>query len=97
MPPDFPRGDGDPIPLFQANGCRKCNESGFRGRNGIFELLVNDADIRRLCVERVSAGVIRDHALQHGMLTLRQCGYQKVLAGETTVDEVVRITRGDIS
>jgi general secretion pathway protein E/type IV pilus assembly protein PilB len=64
LPPDFPRGNGEPAVLWQAAGCRQCNETGFRGRIGIFELLVNDADVRRLCVERASAGVIRDYALQ---------------------------------
>jgi type II secretory ATPase GspE/PulE/Tfp pilus assembly ATPase PilB-like protein len=83
--------------LWQAGGCRQCNETGYRGRSGIFELLVNDAEIRRLCVERASSGVIRDHALKNGMVTLRQYGYRKALTGETTVDEVVRITRGDIT
>jgi type II secretion system protein E len=98
VPPDFPRGEGaGPPELWQATGCRQCSETGFRGRTGIFELLVNDSEVRRLCMERASAGVIRDHALSHGMLTLRQYGYRKVLSGETTVDEVVRITRGDIS
>jgi len=96
LPPDFPKTDG-PSVLWQSAGCRQCNETGFRGRGGIFELLVNDPEVRRLCVERVSAGVIRDYALKNGMLTLRQYGYRKALAGETTVDEVVRITRGDIS
>jgi general secretion pathway protein E/type IV pilus assembly protein PilB len=96
LPPDFPC-DGAPPMLWRADGCRQCGETGYRGRTGIFELLVNDPEIRRLCVERTSAGVIRDYALHHGMLTLRQYGYRKALAGETTVDEVVRITRGDIS
>lgn len=96
LPPDFPKTDG-PAVLWQSAGCRQCNETGFRGRSGIFELLVNDAEIRRLCVERASSGVIRDHALKNGMVTLRQYGYRKALTGDTTVDEVVRITRGDIA
>ena len=97
LPPDFPLEYGASNALWRAGGCRQCGETGFRGRSGIFELLVNDPDVRRLCVERASASVIRDHALRHGMLTLRQYGYRKALGGETTVDEVVRITRGDVA
>jgi general secretion pathway protein E/type IV pilus assembly protein PilB len=95
LPSDFPQGETPQ--LWNPVGCRACRDTGFSGRSGIFELLVNDAEVRRLCIERASAGAIRDHALRQGMLTLRQYGYKKTLAGETTVDEVVRITRGDIS
>jgi general secretion pathway protein E/type IV pilus assembly protein PilB len=95
LPDDFPERQA--AQLWNPVGCRACRDTGFSGRSGVFELLVNDAEVRRLCIERASAGAIRDHALRHGMLTLRQYGYKKVLGGETTVDEVVRITRGDIS
>ena len=59
--------------------------------------ILNDPEIKRLCAERASAGVIRDYALSHGMVTLRQSGYRKVAEGVTTLDEVVRITRGDVA
>jgi general secretion pathway protein E/type IV pilus assembly protein PilB len=95
LPDDFPERQA--AQLWNPVGCRACRDTGFSGRSGVFELLVNDAEVRRLCIERASAGAIRDHALRHGMLTLRQYGYKKALGGETTVDEVVRITRGDIS
>ena len=95
LPDDFPGRQA--AQLWSPVGCRACRDTGFSGRSGVFELLVNDAEVRRLCIERASAGAIRDHALRHGMLTLRQYGYKKALAGETTVDEVARITRGDIS
>jgi len=95
LPEDFPRDQL--TQLWTPVGCRACRDTGFSGRSGVFELLLNDAEVRRLCIERASAGAIRDHALRQGMLTLRQYGYKKAMAGETTVDEVVRITRGDIS
>jgi general secretion pathway protein E/type IV pilus assembly protein PilB len=94
IPPDMPQ----PVEkLWKPVGCRACRDVGFAGRSGVFELLLNDATIRHLCVERASAGDIREHALAHGMLTLRQCGYRRALAGDTTLEEVVRITRGDVS
>jgi general secretion pathway protein E/type IV pilus assembly protein PilB len=95
MPPDFPR----PLPeqIWKPVGCRNCRDSGYSGRVGIFELLRTDAGIRQMCAERVSANRIRDYALQHGLTTLRQNGFQKVIQGGTSVEEVLRITKGDLS
>lgn len=95
IPPDFP--DQSVSELFDAVGCRTCRDIGYSGRTGVFELLTSNADIRALCIREASAGEIREQALKDGMLTLRQSGYQKVLSGETTIDEVLRITRGDVS
>ncbi|MCI0705458.1 MAG: Flp pilus assembly complex ATPase component TadA [Planctomycetia bacterium] len=83
--------------LWKGMGCRSCRQSGFRGRTGIYELLVNNDVIKDLIVQRVNAGVIRLEALKGGMITLRQDGWRKVLNGTTTVDEVTRITAGDLS
>lgn len=94
MPPDFPR----PLPevLWKPVGCRHCRDSGFSGRKGIFELLRTDHGVRQLCVERVSSTVIKEYGLQHGMITLRMDGWDKVIQGITTVEEVARITKGDM-
>jgi len=83
--------------LFKGTGCRSCRQSGFRGRQGIFELMVNNEVIKDLIVQRVNAGIIRHEALKAGMITLRQDGWRKVLNGTTTIDEVSRVTAGDIS
>jgi general secretion pathway protein E len=83
--------------LWRGTGCRSCRQSGYRGRTGIYELLVTNDVIRDLIVQRVNAGVIRLEALKAGMITLRQDGWRKVLNGTTTVDEVTRNTAGDIS
>jgi general secretion pathway protein E/type IV pilus assembly protein PilB len=94
LPADLPR----PVEkLYLPIGCRNCRDSGYSGRSGVHELLVNDAETKALCAERASAGVIREHALKKGMITLRQSGYRRVLAGESTLEEVVRVTRGDVS
>ena len=94
LPSDFPR----PLPefLWVREGCRECRETGFSGRTGIFELLRTDDGVRRLCVEQASASEIRHYALKHGMTTLRQCGWEKVWAGVTDVEEVKRVTKGDV-
>jgi general secretion pathway protein E/type IV pilus assembly protein PilB len=86
-----------PVPLWRGNGCRSCRQTGYRGRSGIFELLVTNDVIRDLVTQRVNAGVIRLEALKAGMITLRQDGWRKVLKGLTTLDEVARTTAGDIS
>jgi general secretion pathway protein E/type IV pilus assembly protein PilB len=83
--------------LWKGVGCRSCRQGGYRGRTGIHELLVNNDVIKDLIVQRVNAGVIRLEALKAGMITLRQDGWRKVLNGTTTIDEVARVTAGDIS
>ena len=59
--------------------------------------MVNNDVIRELIVQRVNSSVIRHEALKGGMITLRQDGWRKVLSGMTTIDEVARVTAGDIS
>jgi type II secretion system protein E len=83
--------------LWKGTGCRACRQSGFRGRQGIFELMINNDVIKDLIVQRVNAGVIRHEALKGGMITLRQDGWRKVLNGTTTIEEVARVTAGDLS
>ena len=100
VPPDFPkesaRSDGQRLTLWRGKGCQACHQSGYRGRMGIFELMVTNDVIHELCVQRVNATLIRNQAIKEGMLTLRQDGWRKVLAGETTLEEVARVTKGDI-
>jgi general secretion pathway protein E/type IV pilus assembly protein PilB len=93
LPSDFPR---DVSQIYRGVGCRSCRQTGYRGRTGIHELMVNSDAIREMIVSRVNAGVIRKEATKNGMLSLRQDGWKKVIAGTTTVDEVARVTAGDI-
>jgi general secretion pathway protein E/type IV pilus assembly protein PilB len=92
LPPDFP--EPQPDQLWQPVGCRECRQTGYAGRTGIFELLKTDSEIRRLCVDRASSGQILDYALRNGFVAMRQSGWQKVLDGVTSVDEILRITKG---
>lgn len=95
VPSDFPH-NGVPVRLWHGRGCRACRQSGFRGRTGIYELMVTGDTIRDLVVQRINASVIRKQALKEGMITLRQDGWRKVQQGITTIDEVARVTAGDI-
>jgi general secretion pathway protein E/type IV pilus assembly protein PilB len=96
LPSDFPHDQGAGK-LCRGEGCRSCHQTGYRGRCGIYELMITGATIRDMCVERKNAGAIRDQALREGMVTLRQDGWRKVLKGITTIEEVARMTQGDIS
>lgn len=80
------------IEFFAGAGCEECNHTGFRGRIGIFEYLPVDDDIRREITARSSTERIKDVALEKGIVTLRQDGWDKVKRGITTISEVLRVT-----
>jgi len=81
-------------PFYRAGvGCDACQHKGYHGRVGIHELLVISDFLRPLVMERADAATIRHAATTHDMATLRDDGAEKVLAGLTTVEEVVRVTQ----
>ena len=94
LPPDFPKDQAEFV--YEPVGCRECGDTGYSGRTGVFELLTTDEKLQEMCAENESATRIRAHALAHGMTTLRQSGWEQVIAGGTSVDEICRITRGDL-
>jgi len=77
-------------------GCAACKDTGYRGRTGIHELLVVDDEVRGLIMKNADATAIRRAAALAGMITLREDGAAKVLAGETSVEEVLRVTQEDL-
>ena len=79
----------------KGRGCANCNNTGHRGRMGIFEIFVVDDEARKLIYDRVPTNVLRARAREMGMRTLREDGIRKVLSGMTTPEEVVRATVGD--
>ena len=70
-----------------------CMQTGFRGRTAIFEILIVDDDMKKLVLKTSDANQINDLAKKQGMITLQQDGIYKVLAGITTTEEVLRVTR----
>lgn len=86
-----------PGSLWKAVGCRACGDTGYRGRTGIFELLLTDDGLRQLVAENAPSDAIRRHGRAHGMTTLRDSGWQRCLDGETSLEEVVRVTKGDMA
>ena len=89
-------GDGTPVQVYEGTGCEDCAQTGYRGRSGIFELLLVNDVIRPLILKRSSADIIKDASVQQGMRTLREDGWQKVRTGVTTVAEVVRVTQEEV-
>jgi general secretion pathway protein E len=94
-------GDGAPAPrnseeFFVGAGCEKCFQTGYRGRTGIYELLLISEQIQDMIYRRETAGAIKRNALEGGMQTLRMDGARKALAGITTVSEVLRVTQADV-
>jgi type IV pilus assembly protein PilB len=91
---EFPWKEGDPLPVIRkAVGCTFCGKTGYKGRSAIHEMLEVDSLIERMANDGAHTDQIRDAAIEHGhMLTIRKDGWQKVLAGITTIDEVLRVT-----
>ncbi len=79
--------------FYRKKGCNLCMQTGFRGRSAIFEIMVVDDNIRRLVLKTSDANQINELAVKQGMITLQQDGIQKVMAGITTTEEVLRVTR----
>lgn len=78
--------------ICQASRCEKCRMTGYRGRGGIFEVLDVTEDIESLVIQRTSASGIKQKAIEEGMRTLRDDGWDKVIRGVTTIDEVLRVS-----
>ncbi|MFH1921443.1 MAG: GspE/PulE family protein, partial [Planctomycetota bacterium] len=94
LPRDFPVDRlADGATVYRAVGCRACRQVGYRGRVGLFELLVTTPKIRQLAHDRANAWDIGQAARRQGMVSLREGGWGKVLAGRTTIEEVVRVTK----
>ncbi len=81
--------------LYKAVGCPSCSQSGYAGRTVVHELMIVDDKIRSLIIRNVDSGTIKKTAIENGMLSLREDGVAKVLAGITTVDELMRATHSE--
>ena len=81
---------------FIGKGCDKCFDTGYRGRTGIYEIMLIDEQVRELVYKKANAGDIKKYAINAGLQTLRMDGARKVSAGITTVAEVLRVTQADV-
>lgn len=95
VPSDFKLEPGQK--LTRGRGCRECRNSGYRGRFGIYELLMITPELRDMIVQRKSATELQTVARRQGLKLMRDDGWSKVLKGDTTVEEVVRVTKVDVA
>jgi len=86
-------GAGSDALLWRAVGCEQCNGTGYRGRTTVIETLVVDDEIRRLILRRPEAKELQRAALSAGMVSMYEDGMRKALGGDTTIEEVLRVTR----
>ncbi|MDI9597009.1 MAG: ATPase, T2SS/T4P/T4SS family [Atribacterota bacterium] len=81
----------DNLKFYRGKGCDYCKNTGYRGRTALFEVVRINDEIRSMIMKNTSSNVIKDIAIKNGMRTLLDSGIQKVLNGETTIDEVLRV------
>ena len=81
------------LTFFKGRGCDKCGHTGYRGRKGIFEVLEVTLDIQELIMKRAPTSQIQDKAIEQGMIMMWQDGFIKALQGQTTIDEVIRVSK----
>jgi len=89
----FPEADIETAKFWHGAGCENCRQQGYQGRKGIYELLIVTEALRPLIMNRASATTIAQRAMEAGMRTLRTDGWNKVKAGTTTIEEILRVTQ----
>ena len=90
-----PEEEAEPITIRKGRGCSNCGDTGYRGRTALYEVMRMTDELRDLVLAGGSATELKQQAMDDGMVTLRQAGITKVRAGETTVEEVLRVTMPD--
>jgi general secretion pathway protein E len=79
--------------IYKAIGCENCFHTGYKGRTGIFEMMILDSGLKSLILKTFDSNQIKNEALNRNMITLRQDGVQKVLSGISTIEEILRVTQ----
>ncbi len=89
---DLPANSEDDIRVYKGSGCSNCNNTGFKGRIGLFEVMQINDKVRELVMQQSNSDDLRAAAIVSGMTTMLQDGIKKVMAGKTTIEEVLRVT-----
>jgi type II secretory ATPase GspE/PulE/Tfp pilus assembly ATPase PilB-like protein len=79
------------VKFYRGKGCEFCKGTGYKGRTGIYELMVVNDEIRELALQRASSNRIREASIENGMITLKADAIEKVLLGVTTLEETLRV------
>jgi len=82
--------------IYKAKGCASCLDTGYSGRLGVHEILMMDDEVRALIMKNSDAATVKRKAMEKGMRTLREIAADKVLQGETTIEEILRVTQEDV-
>ena len=77
--------------LYRGKGCSYCGHTGYKGRSAIHEIMIVDKEIRKMIIDSASNDTIKDYAIQKGMITLQQNCRDLIVAGETTVEEFLKV------
>jgi general secretion pathway protein E len=88
--------NGPDILFHRGKGCPHCMNTGYRGRSGIYEILMLDDEVRNMILSKMDSGRIKAKAVSKGMVTLREDGARRVTAGATTTEEVLRVTQEEV-
>jgi len=89
----FPAAEIETAKFWRGVGCEECRQLGYQGRQGIYELLILNENLRPLILARAASSTIAQKAMDAGMRTLRTDGWNKVMNGKTTIEEVLRVTQ----
>ena len=89
----FPIEWAKKVTFYRGKGCDQCNGTGYKGRAGVYEVMMMTPGLRKCIMQNLGAPELRDAAIDEGMLTLREDALSKLKAGLTTPEEVVRVTR----
>ena len=81
--------------FYKGAGCDTCRHTGYRGRRAIFEVCVVNENLRRMVIRKETGSALKNRAIADGMETLRNDGWRRVMKGQTTVEEIVRVTQAD--
>jgi len=99
-PPAFLEKAGFPMAyadrILQARGCEACRQTGYQGRAALFEICMVTPALQEMITQGKSSEILRNKAMQEGMVPLRQDGWNRVIAGVTTIEEVMRVTAADV-
>jgi len=79
--------------IYRAVGCENCFHTGYKGRMGIFEMMILDSSLKSLILKTFDSNQIKNEALSRNMITLREDGVLKVLSGISTIEEILRVTQ----
>jgi general secretion pathway protein E len=79
--------------IYRVRGCENCFHTGYKGRMGIFEMMILDSSLKTVILKTYDSNQIKNEALSRNMITLREDGVQKVLSGISTIEEILRVTQ----